>query len=275
MIPIVIAAAISTSPAATVSCEPISGAAEILTDQQMRWLILGEQHGTAESPRIFADIVCLATKLRREIVVGLEFPVEDQKLIDAYLASNGGDKAQAALLSSPVWQKSMQDGRSSGAMLALFERLRKMARAKHIVGVAAFQNTREVERAKYEQGLANQLQSASPSRNRLVIALVGNFHARTLPWSSGGQSYMPMAGLLPKEQTRTLNIVGNGGAQWACFRDRSAPIGDQPTCAARDFGVSSKTYMRGIVLASDSNSPYAGTLYLGVPTTAARPALAK
>jgi len=66
--------AAATIAASTPNCAAIDGADTVLADKNLSFLVLGELHGTAETPAIFADLVCLATLKRGKVVVGVEFP---------------------------------------------------------------------------------------------------------------------------------------------------------------------------------------------------------
>jgi len=85
-------------------------------------LLLGEIHGTAESPAFVATTVCLALHAGQAVTVGLEMPYDDQPRAEAYMRS-GADSDRAALLSSPFWAETYQDGRRSRAMASLLQRL--------------------------------------------------------------------------------------------------------------------------------------------------------
>ena len=76
--------------------------------------VVGEQHGTNETPSTFANLVCLASK-GRPVVVAVEQPTGEQAAIDAYLMSDGGRVAEAAFLKSAIWTNKFKDGRSSQA----------------------------------------------------------------------------------------------------------------------------------------------------------------
>lgn len=131
---IAIAAALLMVTGAT--CVPVPGAVQ-LWQPDVRWVIVGEMHGTNEAPDAFANLVCLAAASKRPVTVALEFSPDDQSIIDSYLASNGGADARSNLSKLHTFSSGMQDGRGSLAFLRLFERLRVMKRAGQISGVVA------------------------------------------------------------------------------------------------------------------------------------------
>ncbi len=252
-------------------CRGIAGISVVAENRLTRWLVVGEAHGTAETPAIFADLVCLVASTGRPIVVAVEQSADDQPAIDAYLASDGRDKARAALLAAKMWHYPMKDGRSSQAHLALFERLRQLKADRKIAGVVAFQpgsaSIREPTPQAYEQAMADIVRRASTAPDILVVALVGNIHASLAKVDFGTGGYMPMAGLLPQSQTVTLNAVGNGGGMWACMGDATG----KPVCGAHESAMA-RTEPRGIQLRGAAPPRYSGTLNLGVRTTASPPA---
>ena len=82
-------------------CAPIEGADAILADPAIDYVILGEMHGTQETPALFGDLVCAAAA-RGPVIVALEVALEDQAAFDAYLNSAGDAPARAALLKEGV-----------------------------------------------------------------------------------------------------------------------------------------------------------------------------
>jgi len=121
------------------ACTPIAGTAKLWESPSTRYVMVGETHGTNEAPELFADLVCAASK-KRQVIVALEQPSQDQPAIDAFLKSDGKVGARAQFLKAGMWNQSTKDGRSSEAMLGLFDRLRRLKQAGRIQSVAAFQN---------------------------------------------------------------------------------------------------------------------------------------
>lgn len=256
-------AAAATSPGAY--CTPISGWEQVLADERVRWVIIGEMHGNNETPDIFADAVCLTAQARDAVVVALEVPSSEQAAIDRFMASDGGEEARQEFLEVPFWNSPMKDGRSSEAYFQLFETLRQLRSTGAIVSVVAFQPSNFASPpspVEYEQAMAELVRSAA-RKNATVVALVGNVHAmRTeVSWRGG---YLPMAGHLPAEATVTLNAPGEGGETWACS-------GQPMTCGPMPLGSYGQARSRAVELSSDTQAAYSGVLYLGIPTTASLP----
>lgn len=80
------------SGAAPLPCHEIAGAARAWAEPHTHYVIVGEMHGTNEDPAIFTDLVCLAAKSRRAVLVGLEIPVDEQQSIDEFMASDGAPR---------------------------------------------------------------------------------------------------------------------------------------------------------------------------------------
>ena len=120
------------------ACDPIAGAEALWAKPETRFVIVGEIHGTAEAPAAFADLVCLAAR-ERPVAVGVEAGAGFAAKLEAFLASDGGPAARGAFLSDVFWTQPFKDGRSSQAMLAMFDELRRLKRAGRGIKVFGFQ----------------------------------------------------------------------------------------------------------------------------------------
>lgn len=252
-----ISAAASAAPAQQ-RCPTIPGADRLLLNRNLRWIIVGEVHGTNETPVAFADLVCAASK-RRPVVAAVEQTVLAQPEIDAFISSDGSPSARAAFLKSQIWNQKMKDGRSSEAYFRLFERLREMRASGQVKRVVAFQPAAFApEPGVYEKLMADALMS-KVDPNDLVVALSGNLHARLTPFPFANP-YKPMAGNLPVKETATLDARPDGGSTWACM----------PDCGPHSLGNSASSSARAIVL-DGTTEGYTGVFYLGVPATPSVP----
>lgn len=152
--PLLLAAAVHA--ASPPGCQPLPGADLLWSKPGARFMLLGEMHGTAETPALFRDLVCAAHSSKRPLVVGLERSVREQSALDAFLAPSHHEAATAALLAESGWR--VFDGRSSRAMLGLLEDLRTFQQNGWIAEVAAFSDTRPGEpQAQGEQRMASAL----------------------------------------------------------------------------------------------------------------------
>ncbi len=248
--------------AAAAPCTPVPGA-DRLWQPATRWVIVGEMHGTAETPAAFVNLVCLAAESGRPVTVSIEYSEDLQPEIDAYLASDGGDEARAALLKMKAWA-GRQDGRGSIAFLRMFERLRVLKQSGRITGVIATDIGKSWSESEERDAAIARLWRAIPTPNNdIVLALVGNFHASRTALITPDKTINPAASLMPPERTVTINVVGNGGQAWFCGRGG---------CAAQ-FNGEPREAPAGITYSEDTDRRWDATYELGVPTTAAPPAL--
>lgn len=116
-------------------CASLPGAEQLWTRPGLRFIIVGEMHGTTEAPAIFADLICWAREVKRPIIVGIE--LRDQPALDIFFMGSGNDGPRIReLLSAEEWKG--RDGRTSTAMLTLLERLRVLKGVGIVSEVVAF-----------------------------------------------------------------------------------------------------------------------------------------
>lgn len=53
---------------AACACAPLPGAGQLWAKPSIRYIVVGETHGTAETPAAFADLVCAALHSKRTVV---------------------------------------------------------------------------------------------------------------------------------------------------------------------------------------------------------------
>jgi hypothetical protein len=262
IMPLLFASTASAMPA----CNDIPGWDKVLAKKEVRYIVLGEMHGTNEMPEIFADAVCL-TSQKRKTVVALEMPETDQPQIDAWLASDGGSDAKQALLATPFWSDAFKDGRTSEAMFRLLDQLRSMHKMGRIKAAIAFQPVNiknPMGSEDYEKGMAKLIAAKKP-KAATVLVLVGNVHAMRTEFGRPGFRYLPMAGHLPKVQTLSFDIMSDGvSSLWAC-------MGPADKCGSNTFGNESIKNQRGVTLSGKAGEPYDGMVFLGESTTASFP----
>lgn len=252
-------AAVATTP---ITCVPPKGAQALVSRGSLRWLLLGEDgHGTNEMPRTAADLVCAAIAAHRPVTVGVEFAFRNQSALDAYLASDGGPAARAALLAAPMWDPDRADGKSSRAMLLLLEWLRLQHRGGLVSNVVAFDPDMIRDGADREQQMARRLQATAPAGNGLFIALTGSYHAQIRLADAGTTPYPPMATLLPRAQTVSIRIQGSGGRNWSCT---------ERGCGEQDANQTGGAERR-LSLRATPDGSYDGEYDLGIPVTPSPP----
>lgn len=250
-------------------CTPPPGAASLWEQRELRFVLIGELHGTAETPAVFAELVCAAvTEANKRVLVGLEFPEAARSAFETYLESSGTAEDRTSFLAESGWVASVRrfpDGRTSEAMWGMLERLRTLRAAGLDISVTTFVRPNSAgneTQTPYEIGMATSLLEAADSdAYDLIVALVGNIHARKSTFGpTGVDSFDPMAMHLPKESTLTLHAVTGGGEAWNC----------QPECGVHQYDGSPRGSTPGIVLGEDLSPGYHGIVAIG-RTTASFP----
>lgn len=87
-------------------------------------LLIGEVHGTWETPILVATLVRQAVVEDTETILCIEVSSSEQASLDRFLSSDGGTEAKRTLLKQPHWTN--QDGRASVGMFALLELMRRL-----------------------------------------------------------------------------------------------------------------------------------------------------
>lgn len=254
-----------TATAQPVRCRPIPASETLLGRARLRWILVGEIHGTTETPDAFGDLVCLASA-SKPVTVAVEQAASEQPAIDEFIGSDGGPEATTRFLSSRIWTQTVKDGRSSEAYFRLFKRLRELRSAGRISRVVAFQPLYNpgpggFNPGHYENALAASLLGRSPKGTR-VLVLVGNVHAMRVPPVWAKPPYLPMAGYLPAGETVNLDARWNGGSYWACTSDTD--------CGPQAAPPPPTKLPRGITMDAPDGS-FTGALNLGVEVTASPP----
>lgn len=227
------------APAVLADCKPVPGASELWSRSSIRWMWVGETHGTAEIPATFGELVCDALAHGRHVTVALERPNTEQAAIDALVGSGDQKAGEQELLHQPDWRESY-DGRSSQAMLELLLRLRKLKarypalRVVAIVDPDAF----AVSPAADDEAMGHAALALEGKQSAdLVLVLTGNTHALKNPLLR----YKTAAMSLPAEQLVSLQVTSAGGEAWT-MSDKA--------CGASSAGVpdKDKTRLFGIYL---------------------------
>jgi hypothetical protein len=260
-------------------CGAPSGSAALLAQTEAQVLVIGELHGTNEAPGLTGSILCLAISQGERVVLGLEMSADHQGAIDAYLASDGGEDARAALLSNDFWTSDAQDGRSSAAIFRLIDGVRGWrdgglpveARAldfgedDHDLLEAHGQKTVR-DRSMIRRALGAQVQSDR------VVMLVGNVHARRTAFMIGERRLETLGTLSDPGALALVSTLYAGGEAWNCRH-----IDGELACAAHPVGPSSVTGEPRVLTPDEAEAlrnsdAYDHFIYLG-PTTASPPAI--
>jgi hypothetical protein len=246
------------------ACSEMAGSDELLAKANTKYVMLGEIHGNNEMPMMAADIACLYAESGKPVTVALEWDNNNQTAIDTYLASDGGEEALAAFGTAPVWQ-GFQDGRASGAILHLIERLRVMHLAGKIRRVIAIDQIGQGPNWNREKAMADNILAIDRGEGGVIVTLIGNYHSRKAVAEDGDDAdgrKIYTAGYLPADETVSLMMLHNGGQSWVCYSDHS--------CGPKEMGRE-RNEARAIKFI-DNPYKHDGILELGVPITASSPA---
>lgn len=262
------AGAAATTPLA---CHTLPGVEPLIAPGAIA--LVGELHGTAESPVFFAELVCAALAKGLAVTVALEIPREEGARIDAFLDSGGTPDDRRALLAGNFWQRAYQDGRSSRAYLDLLDRLRRDVTAKRMLRVILLdQEARMSSGAARDAYMESQLEAAVKARpDDFVAALTGDLHSRILVGTPWDEHYEPMGYLLakalPQRKLTALTVATTGGTAWYC-------TGSEPSsCQARNQRGRPEGDAGRVVIGETVNEQgYHGYYAIG-PMTASPPAV--
>lgn len=256
-----------TAAAPPASCDAVPGLDPLLRSHGV--LLLGEMHGTVESPAFASRVVCLALAARHSVTIGLEIPLEEQSRIGAFLASSGLPGDRDALLGGAFSQAPFQDGRRSQAMLALLDDLRRLHRAGRPVRLVLLDSSAGAGGPERDRAMAVRLRSAvAAGPHDLFVVLTGNIHTRIRRGTPWNPAYEPMGFLVtqlaPKLVVTALDVAYSGGTAWICETPQPASCGPKTLKGRPDAGGSRVT-----VFATVGSDGYSGTY--GVGTLSASP----
>lgn len=199
-----------------------------------RLVLLGEMHGTHETPALVAALLTRLAAQDEALVLALEIARQEQAAVDGYLASSGDAGARSRLLAGLHWQDAMHDGRDSVAMLALIEQVRRLRQAGRTVDVVLFDDLEASSVGTDRDAvMAEHLRAAVASKPEArVLVLAGNVHAMVRPSKSqmvgadGKPIQLPRTagGHLADLNPWSLRIDGAQGNVWVCFSARDCGV---------------------------------------------------
>ena len=206
-------------------------------------LILGEMHGTQQSPQLAGIAVCDALRAGRSVGLFMEWPTSLQDALSD----------ESRLLASAFFTGTFQDGRRSREMLGLAMRTQAWAKQGAPVSVVAMDpvdGDRNVGMATAVRGWMD----AHP--DSVAVVLVGNVHARLTKGFHDNASYEPLGFRLVDlgDRVRSLDVRYANGSGWFC----------SPDCGIHPLSGES----RGDDWKVDwfARGTFDGTYYIGVPT---------
>jgi hypothetical protein len=250
---------------AQIACRPVPQSEQIWSNKSIRWVLVGELHGSNETPAAFGDLVCSALAGGRHVTVALERPTSEQEALEAILTLKDLPVARKTLLEQSDWKTGI-DGRASEAMLRLLVTLRALRSSYTDLNVFAFEAPFEGSSpgARDEamgQGLLS-LKTKYPQN--LVLVLTGNVHAMQKPMFG----YDVAAMYLPQQETLSLEVTDLGGTSWFANADGCGPAraGIPSKGGAKPFGIYLDPELAPVGKVN-------GILSLGTKLTASMPAI--
>ena len=204
---------------------PKIGGLDYLLDQPTV-LLLGEMHGTVESPRFVADLLCNVVASGRSVVVALQLPETESGVVSKYLDSEGSKEDRTELLTAARELTLYEDGRFSEAIVGLVESIRALRAQGGEIELRLFvpsevdsltrQNLSTVERP-----MAVKVWKAIEELEAdLFIVLAGLTHSRVIRGSDLDPDYEPMGFILtewnPAWRLLSLALSHSGGTAWMC-----------------------------------------------------------
>lgn len=215
-----------------------------------RLIVLGEYHGTAETPRLVADLVERYSHDGTTVRLALELPMSENVALARYLRSDGDLDAREALRTSPFWFVNDQhDGRRSRDMLDLIESIRSLRAQGRDVGVAGYDvetgssMDNEAREAAMATHLRQQFNALRPG-TRMVV-LTGNVHAMRAPPADAppGMQQRTMTSHLLDLPLYSVRLEALRGHFWACVQPcRALPLTPDAPRAAKENTVADRQY---------------------------------
>ncbi|WP_312707520.1 calcium-binding protein [Stenotrophomonas sp.] len=201
-----------------------------------RMLVLGEFHGTRETPLLVRQLVDDYSRDGAPVLLALELPRGETPTLRGYLASDGGPAERQRLRERAYWtvRDDQHDGRRSRDMLAMIEELRALKAQGRVIDVVGYDvdksdggnQTRDDRMAAELRRLYQRL----PAGARMLV-LTGNVHAMLQRPADAPPEMQtqPMASLLRDLDLYSVRLEAQRGHFWACLdRCKALPIREQP-----------------------------------------------
>ena len=198
-------------------------------------IFFGELHGNRETPEAFLAAICQYLELQGgDVRVALEFHTDIYASLERFMESEGDSEAVQEFLRHPVWQRGLNlpDGRTSVAMLNLFEALRELrVSTTRLVSVTPIMGHWTDRQIRYFGTASDAIMAANithlsqESDDDVVFVLVGNIHARLAPPES--MNYLTPAASLVEGDVASVLVLPESGDSWNCQSAcQSWPVGE-------------------------------------------------
>lgn len=202
-------------------------------------LIIGEVHGTKETPAIVSAVMEHKSK-QGAILLGLEIPTDQQELVDGYLSGAGSEES---LLSGTFWKREAgrQDGRSSEAILDLLREARRLRLSGRQIDVVCYVPSEP------EEAGGSRAHHILAARDRVkpdfTLVLTGNYHSRVVRSDFDDQD--PLGAQLSKLDMVSLPVFAGRGEYWACS---GVPV---PECGVKRIPERARPLRQGVTLSKE------------------------
>jgi hypothetical protein len=207
-----------------------------------RVLILGEMHGTQQSPQVAGVAVCDALRSGRRVGLFVEWPTAlPEKL------------SEENLLASEFFTADFQDGRRSRALLDLVLQTQRWAETGAPVTVIPMDPVKGVRDAGMAAAVRSWIDAIPES---VAIVLVGNVHARMTKGFRANTDYEPLGYRLLDlgDRIRSLDVRYANGSAWNC----------SPDCGIHPLTGESRG--DDWTIEWKRSGTFDGTYYIGAPT---------
>jgi hypothetical protein len=218
--------------------DPIAEAAQRIVAEagEHQLILLGEMHGTRESPQLVAALAKIYAD-KGPVTVALEADAGLSRGFDSYVHSDGGKEARAALLAWPYWHVEAQrnDGRRNLAMIEMLEQLRQLqerSQAGDVIEVVGIDNPpfSTPDSQVRDKAMAGRVREAFGNvQGGRVLVLAGNVHAmRSRPSYAPPEMQTPMGAYLDDLKPFAVVLAARAGQHWACGSGPCGPVDERP-----------------------------------------------
>ena len=180
-------------------------------------ILVGEMHGTETTPELFGNIVSAVAEEKAKTLAVLEINQSSQASIDEFVKT--GD--ESTLRKDPFFSREYQDGRSSKAMVALLNKLRKLPGVT-VLCMDPMDGIQTMTGQERDTGMARFINTKRTGYDYTVV-LSGNVHSSTAIGTPWDKTYRPMAYelktmALDLETDQLLNVLIRYGKvdSWNC-----------------------------------------------------------
>ncbi len=189
---------------------------------ERRLLVLGEFHGTRETPLLVRQLVEDYSR-NGPVLLALELPRAESPVLRDYLESDGGAAARQHLHGRAFWtvRDDQHDGRRSRDMLAMIEGLRVLKAQGRAIEVFGYDvnasNGGNQARDDFMAAELRRLYRGLPDNARMLV-LTGNVHVmlRRPEGMPPEMQRQPMASQLRDLDIYSVRLGALRGQAWAC-----------------------------------------------------------